>query len=340
MAVPIFHPPPILDEAYLERIVEEVVEDLPSFYDFDEELAFALGESLGSRNNMSRARHWCFTLNNFTPADEERIISLEGTVDYICYGREVGTSGTPHLQGFVTFKNRVRLATAIQKIGQAHFTVARSVDKAIEYCKKDGDFVEVGVPPRGPGARSDLEEFKSSVLAGNLNMKDHRLNFSDVVARYPKFCIDFVMDHMPKKDVPAHALRPWQQVLNHDLNLPPDDRTITFVVDLVGNTGKSWFSHYYCTLHDNAQVLLPGKKVDMAYALDPSIRVLFIDAPRSKQGEYIQYDFLEDVKNGYVFSPKYESRVKQLKSVHVVVMMNELPDMNKLSADRYDVRRI
>lgn len=75
----------------------------------------------------------------------------------------------------------------------------------------------------------------------------------------------------------------------------------------------------------------------MAYALDPTIRVLFMDAPRSKQGEFIMYDFLEDLKNGFVFSSKYESRVKRLARVHIVVNMNEHPDMTKLSADRYHV---
>lgn len=99
--------------------------------------------------------------------------------------------------------------------------------------------------------------------------------------------------------------------------------------------GKSWFAHWYAQNKGKSQVLLPGKKNDMAYALDPTIRVLFMDAPRSKQGEFIMYDFLEDVKNGFVFSSKYESRVKRLDRVHIVVMMNEKPDMTKLSEDRY-----
>jgi len=62
-----------------------------------------------------------------------------------------------------------------------------------------------------------------------------------------------------------------------------------------------------------------------------------MDAPRSKQGEYIQYDFLEEVKNGRVFCPKYESRMKRLGKCHVVVMMNEHPDLTKLSDDRYSI---
>jgi len=69
-------------------------------------------------------------------------------------------------------------------------------------------------------------------------------------------------------------------------------------------------------------------------ALDTSIRVLFLDCPRSKQGDFIQYDFLENVKNGRIFSGKYESGMKYLDPVHIVVMMNEDPDLSKLSRDR------
>ena len=78
----------------------------------------------------------------------------------------------------------------------------------------------------------------------------------------------------------------------------------------------------------------------MSFALRVDIRVLFIDAPRAKQGEYLQYDFLEEVKNGLVFSSKYESRMKILDKCHVVVLLNEDPDATKLSVDRYDVRVI
>jgi hypothetical protein len=290
--------------------------------------------------DMSRAKHWCFTLNNYTDEDVARLRALEETVAYICFGREVGESGTPHLQGFVSFTERKRLAQCTEILGQCHVTVARTIKNAIEYCKKDGDYEEYGVQPIGVGGRSDLDAFKEDVKGGTLSMKVLREKHSDVVAKYHRFAHDFVQDHLPRKEVPPHVLNDWQQRLNHDLNMPPDDRKVIFIIDRTGNKGKSWFSHYYCTLHDNAQVLLPGKKADMVFALDPTIRVLFIDAPRSKQGEYLQYDFIEDVKNGYIFNTKYESCVKSLGPIHVVVNMNEMPDMSKLSEDRYDIRNI
>lgn len=315
---------------------------------FDVDLFLRLLQSVGTWERselnpptMSRAKHWCFTLNNYTTAIVDSIVSNQELFQYIVFGKEIGESGTPHLQGFVSFPNKVRMPYCIETIGQAHFSVARNIKNSIEYCKKDGDFIELGTAPSTTmGTRTDLESFKIAVASGIHDMKQLRADHSETVAKYPKFCLDFLNDNLPKKYVEPFPLRLWQQMLYDELRLPPDSRKILFMVDPTGNAGKSWFAHYYCQLHDNSQVLLPGKKADMSFALNPLIRVLFVDAPRSKQADFIQYDFLEDVKNGYVFCSKYESRVKHMDNCHVVVMMNEPPDMNKLSQDRYRITNI
>lgn len=291
---------------------------------------------------MSRSRHWCFTLNNYTQDDFDRFLTTPEGLTYCCVGKEVGESGTPHLQGFLSYRHPQRLSSLRSSwfTGRAHWESARYPYQAAEYCKKEGDFVEHGNPPCQPAAesRNHLSSFKDSVKGGQLSHKRLREDFSEVYAKYPRFCFDYVRDQTPRPSVEPHPLRPWQQELYKQLVLPADKRRVIFCVDLRGNTGKSWFCDYYENLHsDDTQVLNPGKKADMAMTLDPNIRVLFIDAPRSKQGEFIQYDFLEDVKNGRVFSGKYESGMKYLKNCHVVVMMNEMPDMRKLSPDRYNI---
>lgn len=292
--------------------------------------------------NQSRAKHWCFTTNNYTEEHVERLrqYATDPRVAYVVFGREVGDTGTPHLQGFITFSRRVRFNEAQERLPDSHLTITRQVQNSIQYCKKDGDFEEYGLAPDGPGHRSDLEAFKLAVKGGLTKLKDVRENFSEVYSRYPVFCKEYIRDFKPAVDIPSHPLRVWQAKLNHDLNLPPDSRQIVFIVDFTGNSGKSWFARYYCSLHENAQILPPTKKADMAYALELGIRVLFLDCPRSKQGDYIQYDFLEELKNGFVMSNKYESFVKTFSPMHVVVLMNEKPDMTKLSSDRYKIMQL
>ena len=329
---------------------------------------------MSGRNASARsiaAKWWSFTLNNYTQQDLDRLSTPNDAIEYIIYGKEVGASGTPHLQGTVCFHERLRRRQVTNIIGQAHFTVTRFLAQSIDYCKKDGDFLEVGTIPKdgkGKGRRSDLEDFKASVKEGLTCEKELREVHSSVCALYPRFVKSYIDDLRPKiqvicvcifqffsqkilnsyiacvlcvlLQVEAHALRPWQETLYQRLIQPPDKREIIFIVDLVGNQGKSWFSRYFCDLHENAMIIVPGKKADMAYVVREDVKTFFMDCPRSKQGEFIQYDFLEELKNGYLFSPKYESRLKRFNPPHVVVFMNEPPDRSKLSRDRYSITNL
>lgn len=290
---------------------------------------------------MSRAKHWCFTLNNYSQEDVDCLSSLRPGITYLVAGKEVGESGTRHLQGYVSFSEQLRLRKAKSFIGEAHLSVARNIPNSIAYCKKDGDFFEVGIPPPLQGSRSDLEGFKTFVKehGGIVDFATCRENFSDVCAKYPRFVESYLRDCMPSPPVPSYPLYPWQQELNSKLNRPPDDRKVIFVVDPTGNQGKSWFAKYYCSLHDDAFYMRPGKHADMAYILPLTMRVVFLDCTRS-QLEFMPYTFLEELKDGLVQSTKYECVMKKYPAVHVCVLMNQPPNESALSADRYDIKII
>jgi len=105
---------------------------------------------------MQRVKNFCFTRNNYSGT------VLEDNLDckYIIYGKEVGASGTPHLQGFVQFNNVKTLASAIACLPGCHVEISRNFEQSIEYCKKDGDFTERGKAPVSSKRKGLNEEIR------------------------------------------------------------------------------------------------------------------------------------------------------------------------------------
>lgn len=95
---------------------------------------------------MSRSRDYCFTINNYTDAHIQLLEALDCT--YVVYGKEVGESGTPHLQGYVRFPSAKSVSAVIKLMPGAHIEIKKGrCDQAIDYCKKDGDYYERGEAP-------------------------------------------------------------------------------------------------------------------------------------------------------------------------------------------------
>lgn len=119
------------------------------------------------------AKHWCFTINNYTDEDIEKLNTFE--CDYIIYGKEIGESGTPHLQGYVVLLNKKRINWLKKNFHPtAHLEIKRgSVSEALNYCKKDGDFVERGETPKeqtnkATETRAKYQQIIAAARAGDL----------------------------------------------------------------------------------------------------------------------------------------------------------------------------
>jgi len=87
---------------------------------------------------ISPSKRWCFTLNNYT---EEHISSLvpllSELVSEAVVSKEVGESGTPHLQGYLKFKVKKRPKALLPT---AHWEKARGTSlENYHYCTKEND---------------------------------------------------------------------------------------------------------------------------------------------------------------------------------------------------------
>lgn len=301
-----------------------------------------------SRNISSRqSKHWCFTHFNYTPDDVRAYTALgnSSATEYIVFGREIcPETGTPHLQGFVTFSSRQRFRQVKTKLpGNPNIRAADGTPlQAATYCKKDNNFTEIGEVPVEPGHRSDIDSFVAWCRERTSVPPAH-----EVIRAFPALAVSRGIDRL-MPIVEAHVnwaplvtgqpvLRGWQDELFGKLEEPASDRTIDFYVDNDGGAGKTFFCQYCLDRLPKTQYLTVGKAGDLAHMIDESNRVFLFDAARS-QMEFLQYQVLEMLKNRLVFSPKYASRMKRLAVVpHVIVFCNEHPNESKLSADRVNV---
>lgn len=141
----------------------------------------------------------------------------------------------------------------------------------------------------------------------------------------------------PKVDI-LSTLRPWQEHIVNLLQVPANDRTINWVWDDAGNTGKTSLCKYLIIKLNALYAYGDAKDVKCAIALQKTLpRIILIDIPR---GGRIDYKLLEEIKNGLLFSGKYESKMIIMNSPHLIVFANKAPDTNKLSLDRWNIMEI
>lgn len=91
-----------------------------------------------------------FVLNNYT---EEECASLRQLLPQICkkalFGKEIGESGTPHLQGYINLKTKKRMTELFNQYPEfkrCSFRTARNEQALIKYCQKDGEVWSHGFP--------------------------------------------------------------------------------------------------------------------------------------------------------------------------------------------------
>lgn len=252
-------------------------------------------------NTNPRFRKVCFTLNNYS--EEEFTQILRSFVDYkYVIGKEVGEGGTPHLQGYVEFGRQLSLKQLKEINNRMHIEKTRGTRaQNLKYCRKEGDFISTFPVP----------------------LKERLLN--------------------EYKDVKWNN---WQKSIINMIECDvPDNRSINWFYEETGNVGKSFLCKYLYLKYD--AVICSGKKDDVFNQVknwmdchdEESPKVIICDIPRCAY-DYVNYGVLEKLKDGLIYSGKYEGGVCALENLFVFCFANEAPLSDTMSKDRWKIVKI
>lgn len=139
--------------------------------------------------------------------------------------------------------------------------------------------------------------------------------------------------------------KPWMEELQAILREVPDHRTIYWIWESTGNSGKTLFTKMMY-LEMTGVIIINGKGHDIRHAVADYVtkqgvtpKIVLMDIPRVNK-EYISYEALENVKNMCFYSGKYEGSTVCGENPHVMVFSNEPPEREKFSDDRWRVGRL
>lgn len=136
----------------------------------------------------------------------------------------------------------------------------------------------------------------------------------------------------------------WEINIIKIIKTEPDDRKIYWFWGR-GGIGKTAFCKYLTMKHE--AICLGGKGADMRNGIveykktnGDTPALVLINIPRSFNVDYISYEGMENVKDMYFYSGKYEGGMVCGCSPHLIIFANEKPDFSKLSSDRWEVHQI
>ena len=142
------------------------------------------------------------------------------------------------------------------------------------------------------------------------------------------------------------ALYPWQQECMKHIN-NKSDREVYWIVGQKTNEGKSFFQKYVKAMYGTSRVVsginLKASSKNICHALTKqplaTADIFLFNLGKSKKNfENVNYEMLEDLKDGDAFTEKYDSQKLKIKTPNIVmVFSNYKPRAGELALDRWKV---
>lgn len=245
-------------------------------------------------------RKYCFTLNNYTDLD---IITIKEKIEKGQYiiGKEVGTNNTPHLQGYVEFKNAIAFNAMKNIMPKAHIEKANGNKMSnFIYCSKDGNYItnitDIKIPKKvkDPLEGKELYDFQKRII--------------DIVNNEPNDRIIYWF---------------WEKTGNAGKTALCKHLCLTKNCLILNGKQNDMFC-----------AILTYKESTGDFP-----EIIICDIPRSSI-DYISWGAIEKIKDGLFYSGKYEGGMVVMNPPHVICMANEPPDLTKLSMDRWAIEKI
>lgn len=134
-------------------------------------------------------------------------------------------------------------------------------------------------------------------------------------------------------------MKPRKELLDI-VSVEPDNRTINWIWSEEGGVGKTstvaWMEHNF-----NGVCVANGKGTDIknsiiAHLEHSPLEILVINVPRTNEA-HVSYAAIEEIKDGLIYSGKYEGGFANIEHPHVIVISNFYPEKWRLSEDRWNI---
>lgn len=248
-----------------------------------------------SKKTVKKHRRWVFTYNNYSGTEIQKFQTLGGK--YI-FQEETGEMGTKHLQGYIEFTNARHFGGLKEEVPGAHWEPCKDHKAAMTYCSK--------------------EETRTGQVYHNIPLP------RDTKVRDP-------MDGKTPNEMQKKIIELVQS--------EPDDRSIYVVHDEKGNSGKTTVAKHLVLKY--GAIVVSGKANDVKCAVakmcaeDNPPRIIVWNIPRTANLEYLNYQVIEELKDGMCFSGKYESGMIVMNPPHIIIFTNQMIYQEALTMDRW-----